>query len=344
MDLSLRAARISNDWVASTIQIVNSSEADNTWRCKSVSTTIPETFDRSGTIVTSNPLWEVYSSNCNVSGTVYTCEFDIKKVSVINCRVHDNSGYGNNGTVIGSLNLTNDTIVGKYSMKFASNSYIDITNALPNMYSVTYAFWVKLSSSDTATYNSVFMVKNSPTSKIWICLNTENYSMWSFQGSNEPKYCRGGTWQNLLTLDKWYYCVNTFDNGVSKLYLDGVLIGQQTYTTRTYIESGNFTIGDSYTGSGWGGTPFKGYIADFKIYATALSADDIKLEYQRKASIDKNGNLFSPEFIEDNTNIKITNTQITKAGQFVEGNTKAQFKETYDDNSNVIHINQIKEV
>ena len=41
-----------------------------------------------------------------------------------------------------------------------------------------------------------------------------------------------------------------------------------------------------------------GQIGDLKIYATALSAEDILAEYNRKAAIDKNGNLFTGEIIE----------------------------------------------
>ena len=39
-------------------------------------------------------------------------------------------------------------------------------------------------------------------------------------------------------------------------------------------------------------------MSDFKIYSTALSAEDILAEYNRKAAIDKNGNLFTGEIIE----------------------------------------------
>ena len=40
------------------------------------------------------------------------------------------------------------------------------------------------------------------------------------------------------------------------------------------------------------------HIGDFKIYSTALSAEDILAEYNRKAAIDKNGTLFTGEIIE----------------------------------------------
>ena len=41
-------------------------------------------------------------------------------------------------------------------------------------------------------------------------------------------------------------------------------------------------------------------MGDFKIYSTALSAEDILAEYNRKAAIDKNGNLFTGKIVESN--------------------------------------------
>ena len=58
-----------------------------------------------------------------------------------------------------------------------------------------------------------------------------------------------------------------------------------------------------------------GQIGDLKIYATALSAEDILAEYNRKAAIDKNGNLFTGEIIETAGSA----TKIDK-NSFIDGN------------------------
>ena len=63
------------------------------------------------------------------------------------------------------------------------------------------------------------------------------------------------------------------------------------------IPSGNYFIGAWNTHSQQN---YKGYIGDFKIYSTVLSANDIKAEYNRKAAIDKNGNLFTGKIVESN--------------------------------------------
>lgn len=52
---------------------------------------------------------------------------------------------------------------------------------------------------------------------------------------------------------------------------------------------------------------FLGNIDDVRIYATALSANDIKELYEVKGSIDNNGNILSNSFIENNQNIDTTN-------------------------------------
>lgn len=210
-------------------------------------------------------------------------------------KVYDNSGYGYNGTNNGVI-LSNDSISGKVSAQFAPDAYIEIPS-LPQFNKVTYSMWVKIPSNAQA-YRSIFIPKGDPVaSGIWLSVNTEGANLWAYQGGNAPSYCKGTS--TPLSADTWYLYTHTFDGTTGQNYLNGVAIGSATtYTTRTYIPSGVYTLGDSYTGTTWSGTPFDGKIADFKIYATVLSAEDILAEYNRKAAIDKNGNLFTGEIIE----------------------------------------------
>ena len=210
-------------------------------------------------------------------------------------KVYDNSGYGYNGTNNGII-ISNDTISGKFSAQFAPDAYIEIPS-LPQFNKVTYSMWVKIPTNAQA-YRSIFIPKGDPVaSGIWLSVNTEGANLWAYQGGNAPSYCKGTS--TPLSADTWYLYTHTFDGTTGQNYLNGVAIGSAaTYTTRTYIPRGVYTLGDSYTGTTWGGTPFDGKIADFKIYATVLSAEDILSEYNRKAAIDKNGNLFTGEIIE----------------------------------------------
>lgn len=82
--VQFRAARCSNDWVTNIGIICNPTLADGKWHEYQIIQTIPETFDRAGTTVTSNPLFELYTGNLYDS-TVdnIIIDFDIKDIEII---------------------------------------------------------------------------------------------------------------------------------------------------------------------------------------------------------------------------------------------------------------------
>lgn len=210
----------------------------------------------------------------------------------------DCSGFGNNGTKTGTI--TKDTNSPRYDgcYKFNNDSYIEHP-ALPSMNYATYSFWVKQSSF--TGYGMIYGQKNNPGSGNipWFAENTESAPAWAYFGNNSPNYTRGSG--SLLTTNTWYHLCYVWNNGIAKWYINGVPNATQvTYTTRTNISNGVIgTIGDSYTGTSWSGTSFSGNISDFRIYATALSDDDIKELYENKISIDSKENLWAYEFIEE---------------------------------------------
>ena len=111
----------------------------------------------------------------------------------------------------------------------------------------------------------------------------------------------------------WHHFVGTYDGFSAKIYIDGVLEKTITsYTTKTplYYANTYILIGcEATTGSGNGNTTpyFNGKLSDIRIYATALSENDIKELYQIPANIDNLNNAHAFEFIEDN-NVKIEKT------------------------------------
>lgn len=204
---------------------------------------------------------------------------------------YDCSGFCNNGTRTGTFSWTSDTPKYSVSTKFLSNTYISYTQPVNSMYQATYAFWVKMPSFPS--YGMLHGTVNNPASgdTPWFALNTEGSELWAYFGNNSPNYHKvSGT----LNTNSWYHCVWVWNNGVSQWYLNGNAVGNTvTWTGRTYItNSTNASIGDSYTGSSWGGTEFPGWLSDFRIYATALSASDVKSLYQNSAYIDSSGNVY----------------------------------------------------
>ena len=116
-----------------------------------------------------------------------------------------------------------------------------------------------------------------------------------------------------LTLHTWTHLAGTYDNGAMKLYMDGNLIGSTTYTgVQGFTGSREVRLGMRHTD---GSRILEGKIDNPRIYATALTASDIKELYQSRASLDDKGNLQSILFHETKTKPLILNYTTWEDGQ-----------------------------
>jgi gliding motility-associated-like protein len=77
-----------------------------------------------------------------------------------------------------------------------------------------------------------------------------------------------------IQANRWYCVVNTFQNGIEKQYIDGVLVSQMntSFQNATYCSNTNFVMG-----SWWSGDPyrFKGKLDDVRYYNRALNAAEV---------------------------------------------------------------------
>lgn len=202
----------------------------------------------------------------------------------------DCSGFGNNGTKSGSI-ISNSNSP-RYSSSYKFNTGVDyIKSAFTlSMSELSCSFWVKPNSSNGG-YSIIASNYNNPPSGFWLAINTEGSGVWFYNGT----YVQGAS---LLTNDVWHHCVFTFKNGIGTWYVNGTSVISTDISSRgKSLSINNLTVGNSYTGTSWN-TKNYGYVSDFRFYATALSATDIKELYNSPASIDKSGNLFAYEFME----------------------------------------------
>lgn len=214
--------------------------------------------------------------------------------------VTDNSGNGYNATKSGTLIFNTNSPRYNGSMKFSSDSYLKINKLLnSDVKEASFSFWFNMDGA-SGQYPGIFVPNSNPTAQngLWLSVNTESAGLWAYRASFSPNYHKAGT---LIETSGWHHAVFVWNNGVSKWYLDGSQYGStvDTWATDTLSSTLDYTIGDSYTGTNWNGTLFTGRLSDFRIYATALSENDIKELYQTSAAVDNKKNIYAYEFKEE---------------------------------------------
>ena len=207
-------------------------------------------------------------------------------------KVYDNSGYGNNGTVNNSLQVIPGGLSGAHYINLPLASTITYTSEAFNKTELTYSIWFRHHGANGSSATYMFTNGRADYGGLG----------YGIQIANDSQIvCRyGNSFETVSNCSKdvWHLITVSIKNAVQTIYLDGALVGSFTATVLPSYSDGN--------GLGLGCFYYKGGsiyhsncdFADFKIYATALSAEDILAEYNRKAAIDKNGNLFTGEIIE----------------------------------------------
>ena len=198
---------------------------------------------------------------------------------------YDISGYCNNGTRTGTFSWTSDTPKYEVSTEFQNGTTATISpifSSTTRHKQLTFATWVKRSSDD-ANYHYYW---NNGGVKLGIRAynNVNNYYLVAWTHATDSTYEDHGWVSTVMPKDTWIHVVWVFDSGVWKQYVNGVLNG-----TRNDSSYGTYVYGDvgSILGNSWIGN-----LSDFRIYATALSADDVKSLYQNCATIGPDGTIY----------------------------------------------------
>ena len=298
----LRASRSYNDWVTNMVNVLN---ADGQWHEYYVYQTINKTYDRSGSTVTCDPILEFYSESLATAGKVYSADFDIKDIQVVESdtyvpfiyntfalsSISDCSGFGNNGAINGTFGFNQNSPRYGGCYKFTGINYIK-TGFSSLMNKLSCSFWVKPNSQD-GEYSIIASNYGDPSTGFWISVNCEKSGLWFFNGS----YVKSAA--SSLSNDAWHHACFTYNNGIGKWYIDGNLDSTVDISSRgTSLYISNLTIGNSYTGSSWN-TKFYGSISDFRVYSTCLSDAEVKSLYNVSASISNTGALMTYEFYEE---------------------------------------------
>lgn len=303
-------------WGGGSIHLFNWHVYDANWTIPYLSHTFTVTNAQAAHDNAANAWLDIYNSPGYVAGTmgmtigkwkleegeVATGWNDGDSVSI----VHDCSGYGNNGEIAPS-GVYADGESARYSscVQFdkgsATSGYIDAGTGGKVTDEITVSTWMHM---DTWTANQHpfsctegggWNIENQSSMPSFpVNVSTVGYKH-TVNSSVTPK------WTDLSS--GWHLFTGTYDGYTVTLYIDGQPAGS-TGTGKTdklpiqYHASNHIYLHSEATGSGPSGSYDACKMSDFRIYATALSADDIKELYETSASVDNHGNMYAYEFNE----------------------------------------------
>lgn len=224
---------------------------------------------------------------------------DFYDVGLDTTKITDESGFGYNGTVTGTLNYNSDSQRYNVSAHFNGSTYIHLTP--PTAEIKTFSVWVNWDSIPSG--QSVVLVDNG--SQMGLGLMSTGILCSTSGAGNSYTFSKSS-----LVANTWYHFV-VVETGTTtrKLYINGVEQSPTSNTSNWTYSVNELQLGKRSTTS----DGFIGKLSDFRAYATALSEADIKALYNTSANIDNLGNFHSFEFVEDLTD-SIYKNGITSTG------------------------------
>ena len=206
---------------------------------------------------------------------------------------YDESGNGYDANQI-DMDYTADTNSGTTAAKFnGSTSCLEVPFIRSDLFKTPYtlSFWVNPDDNDRAVFFGDHQLSGG------VSMNFERKS------GGKLRYYHGGNPDQTIDLTtpvgEWTMVTITSDNTTLRFYKNGVEVPNTAYTFTPTItkNSGVMRIGrDSRSDY----TALAGRMSDFRIYGTALSAEDVLELYEGKAAVDKSHNVFTNEIIEQN--------------------------------------------
>lgn len=214
---------------------------------------------------------------------------------------YDVSGYEHNGTKTGTFAYDADTPRYNTSTIFNGNNHIAVGRLLITD-ELTYSWWAYSDNWGSSLGGS--MVSSVEGGGMGHQNGGSTY-LWFICGTGTSSNDYGSGYQMPTPSAGWHMFTETWDGFSFKVYIDGILkFTDARYTTKTpvyYAPNGNwlFVGGESSGSATTTADHFVGKLSDFRVYATALSADDVMALYHTPISLANNGTLLTQgEYVE----------------------------------------------
>ena len=218
--------------------------------------------------------------------------------------IYDGSGYRNDGTAAGTIELSDTSPRYNKCTKFNS---VGISTSYTNkgLDVFTYSAWVKLTSyhserSCISIGGTYFTINNSG-----------KLSGYAYGKSSEGYHTGSIT----IPLNTWTHVAIVWTTSQIIGYVNGVKDFAVNCT-------GNFTVATPHCigseGANRSSRVFTGYISDLREYVTALSAEDILELYHTAGSIDKSGTIFTYDYNESSGINKLSKSGVFSTSSITE--------------------------
>ena len=184
----------------------------------------------------------------------------------------DISGFERHGQVVGDVTLAEDTPRYDKSLKYNGGNVV--VTGLPTMSTYTISWWDKFPAGTGLLFDwrlgPVNTTMDSSSAGVIINNNTCQFKIGGV-ATDPQNYSNYG-----ITANTWYHCCLVCDDSKSRLYINGI---QKWEASKGSIaDFSQLILGGKDTAAN-DGYQYTGQHSDFRIYATALSADDVKELY-----------------------------------------------------------------
>ena len=254
-----------------------------------------------------------------------TIHFKIDDISHDNDSiVYDSSGYGNNGVATRNQMKYNVNTPRHSKSNIGVGSYtfcrINGNATYNNGNNWMSQGGTEMTVSEWA-YSTDWTNSNSSQARLWSCtqsggFNTEAGStgylkgiihVYTNSGQTSSDYKYSNTpWQLTNLTSGWHMFTMVYQLSGITYYLDGEEVdslSSTSYGLHFNLTGSSLNLGCEANAIAGATSPwFSGGLSDFRLYYTALSAEDIKELYEVSASIDDKQNFYAYEFVENTSN------------------------------------------
>ena len=257
--------------------------------------------DAAMTYYIKNIKYELQDPSANGPATMYTPAWTDSD-SIVNTE-YDTSGFGNHGAAATASAPTWSSDSPRYDGCYlfnGSSQFLTAPQSAKITDEITASIWAYM-----GTWGGYICLISCTEVGGWNIKYTNDYISFLVYAGDSYRICKSSKkWTSLTS--GWHHFAVTYNGLKSCLYIDGVLDTSITpFTTKTPItyNSGNtiFIGAEAASNATAPTTPyFNGKLSDFRLYATALSAEDIKELYNSPIAVTNTGVLMTQgEFKEE---------------------------------------------